>query len=48
MQATDKINKRAIYYHHKDKSIESTQEIDQYISEICQIIGVRRAQLQIV
>jgi DNA topoisomerase VI subunit A len=41
------MNKRAIYYHHKDKAIESTGELDQYISEICQIIQVRRNDLQI-
>jgi hypothetical protein len=43
-----KLNKRAIYYHHKDKTIESTGELDQYLSEICQILRVRRADLQIV
>jgi hypothetical protein len=36
------MNKRALYYHHKDKSIESTGELDQYLSEIGQMLRVTR------
>jgi len=48
LSADGKINKRAIYYHHKGKSIESTGELDHYIGEICQILGVTRDDLRIV
>ena len=48
LSSEEKINKRAIYYHHKDKDIESTTELDSYIGEICQILHVRRADLNIV
>jgi len=44
-QSSDKMNKRAIYYHHKDKNIESTGELDMYIAEICQILQLKRGDL---
>jgi DNA topoisomerase VI subunit A len=47
-QGEGKMNKRAIYYHHKDKAIETQGELDQYIGEICQIVGVTRDDLRIV
>jgi DNA topoisomerase VI subunit A len=47
-QGDGKINKRAIYYHHKDKAIETQGELDQYIAEICKILGVTRDDLRIV
>jgi DNA topoisomerase VI subunit A len=40
-----RMNKRAIYYLHRD--IESTGELDSYIEELCQILEVQRDDLRI-
>ncbi|CDW83273.1 meiotic recombination protein spo11-like [Stylonychia lemnae] len=43
----DKVNKRALYYSLLDNKISSTDELDNYIEEICQILNLHRDDLKI-